>query len=232
MEVQDIMKLKIAELSLSTASRRNAIVRWLLNSEESKNWTTEKLAKHLSDFTVVDVINKINSPIRNWRGLAGWLVEFRDTVINFGLTKLDWISLPIRTINEEMLKGLGKKKLKEKSIILLGTLSGLIKQCLEDEFNKPAERIMIGELLGLSLDDWRAVQRHDFQYCVSSTRKKLLEIGFEYQDGIFLQQGTRHEFIEWLMKEESLNYEEASKMADIARKYMWIKKSADWDLIP
>lgn len=227
----DILSIKLADLNFGKL-RLRAAVKWLLQQIfpgkfEVDKLSDESIVEWAAKLVVADVINT-NKGLMGWETASAWLIDFRDKVISLGMTQLDWIALSSQTVTSEMLKSLGKEELKKRSAILLNTHSGMIIKFLADYSGRSIEEITIGELLDLSEMDWLRCGKN-FWYCASKTRKKLREIGFSYEDGIFLQEGTRREFVERIMKREGLNLNQARMVVDIAKKYGWIKKTHDWD---
>lgn len=245
MKSERIMNLKIRTLGFNYI-RMKAVVLYLLDKlktynngqseitpeEKDKRFklTSKQIKKWASIFTVKDAI--LASGVRiDWGQCPRWQVEFRDKIMELGLTKIDWIALPVmnKIAFTKLLRALGKNELKKCSILLIKTPSGKMLEYLECMVKKEsAEAITIGELLNVHPNGWSFV---NFGWCVSQMRQKLLELGFKYEDGIFLQEGTRRNFVQKIMEEEKLDQKQAEIIADIAHKRGWIKKTADWGLI-
>ena len=201
-------------------------------------------------FKVADIISVYDRPIRVGKD-SRWLLEFYDKALEFGLTKLDWLALPYETARKEF-RYCNKEELKNKSILLLEPSKMLIEALKfhfepavnlldEAELNLPDEldfdddhmvdeyEIPISYLLNMSVNILK--HHHDFERSIFNLCQKLLEMGFQYEDGIFLQEGTRREFVERLMREEGLSKRSAGKFADLAHERGYIGNSLKWDLI-
>jgi len=94
-----------------------------------------------------------------------------------------------------------------------------------------------GDKYGITIDDLLKTSRHriefrsDFSISIVNLCRKLMEMGFGYEDGIFLQEDTRREFVEKLMKEENMSQRQARKFADLAHKRHYVGNSLKWDMI-
>lgn len=234
METDKILNLTIAKLNLSKRSQ-NALIRQMIkyvgNHEELAFFyenETRAITKWALRLTVIDVINKYNCPLQRSRCNL-WLIEFQDKLIELGLTKLDWLALPNITLVGK-LRSENKGDFKKRSILILDTVSGQMLNFLENHLDKKPKEITIEELLAESTKKWETF--HDFGRSLFNTRRKLIEIGLKYEDGVFLQEGTRRQFVERLMEEEDLGKKQAERIADIARKQGWIHRSLEWNLFP
>lgn len=257
MRKEDILKLKISELGFSERIVSSIIrdasyyIRKIegcnLYDKESKR-NIKKWAKIIS---VAEIISLRDEVIASED--KRWIMEFRDKAISFGLTKLDWLALPYETARKEF-GDYSREDLKRKSVLLLEPPAKILRsicsyaennrmfwaaECEEEEcelgtddsrrYELLGKNIPIRALLGMSRNKFG--KRHNFSDSIFNLCQKLLEMGFEYEDGIFLQEGTRREFVEKLMKEEGLSKIQAQKFADLAHKLGYVGNSRKWDLI-
>ena len=228
MKEKDVFGLTLDELNFSTIKRLRAATRWLM--AEKRLDETPALIKEMScQFNVKDIIHSRHFPDEN----AAWVKEFKKKIIKLGLSQLDWLALPNETVTPAMLRAVPKKNLEEKTVLLLGTLSPKFYRLLfEYIFGTLYSDVVLSikMLLQLQEREWRRLG--NFDLCVFNTKKKLLAIGFEYPDGIFLQEGTHRQFIDKLMAtEEHLSRRKAGYITDIAFRRNWIRKTPEWNLI-
>jgi hypothetical protein len=237
MKTNAILVMTVAELHLDPRVQ-NAIVRrmhsvtGIFNAPRVPHLHKRTFLEELAHrFTVADVIDAHNTPIA-WSQCQLWLANFRDKVASLGLTKLEWIALPYESAREKF-ASIGKEKLKKKSALILEPsrkmLVALNNAGSFDDVRGDLQKITIGDLLTVSPKSLRHFK--NFQQSFVKVCQRLLEMGFTYEDGAFLQEGTRREFIQHLMRDEGLELDEAKKFADLAHKYGWIGKSSQWDLM-
>ena len=148
--------------------------------------------------------------------------SFSQKLVELGMTQLDWIALPNSTVTTTMLKRLGKEKLRSLSVLVLDTLSSTALERLRWHTKKDVRETTIQDLLDFNpLEDRRHMDRsfvRSFAQSFLNTRNRLLELGFRYEDGLFLQVGTKRQLAEDLMKTESLSKQMAYKFVEIAAK--------------
>lgn len=145
-------------------------------------------------------------------------------IIDLGLTRLDCVVIPQSTVTKDMLKSISKIDLLKKDASVLGTVSNLALTDYRHNDKSPKNPLpwpTVADLLsqmpyaGISEKSWKA------------TRQLLEDLGFTYEDGLFLQWGTRRRFVEDLMKEEGYSRETCAIVAAIAEKRCWVKFPAE-----
>lgn len=208
------MRLTIGELGLSSTSR-NRKTEFILRYKHPEvrieyNQKRKLLLEWAKKFTLKDYIDAHALAAREFR-LPG---DIKNDLITRGFNYLDWNELPASTVTTNMLKKLTKEELLRKKVIILGTFSSLAL--------KVFELYTIDELLHTASENtWR--HRKEFGVSLEKTRRKLRELGFKYEDGIFLQAGTRRELIERLMHHHPLKHKVAALVADVAERRGWVK---------
>ena len=151
------------------------------------------------------------------------------TLIARKLTALDVPCLPhTPATRKKMLKSLSKEDLLAADVRKLGTLSSAAIENGYRRYGNPYEIVTVREVL--ESKPWSGENNYYFKGVRSSlllTRQYLRELGFKYEDGPFMQDGTRRQFIEKLMTADSLGKRHAVKVAGLAMKYRWIPKFAE-----
>ncbi len=239
MRKEKILALPIAELGLSATASNN----WAERLKEQEDPELEfgwgdrrrRLCEELArQFTVKDLIADVDEQIQDvsdyflsWNEYFWIGRQLRDKLVELGLTQLDWIVLPNRTVTIEMLKRLGKKNLLRYSILVLGTLSSKAISSLQYEQQKMACQITIRDLLNISLRTWKEREGSNFSTSIANTRQRLRELGYNYGDGVFLQDGTKRQLAEDLRDNEGLSWKVAQKLAGVAEKRGWVARFVD-----
>ena len=222
----------IADLAL-TSNSRNA---WVFRLKTHKvpeflfGWGASRirLCKEFSfQFTVQDVVDCFNEEKRaghkrGWSWFDGNELggEMVFALRNLGLTSLDWAAIPGATT--EQLKRAGKKLVRQQSVLLLSTLSSKAIRNLERLLNKLALDISVENLLGVSRRAWERHDSSNFGKSILKTWALLREVGFGYDDGVFLQDGTKRQFVESLQIKEGLPQRIAIRVAEIAQRRGWV----------
>lgn len=232
-DISQIMARTIASLGYSVTTRNSVVIqikkykypkdKFKLGDKKYYE-LCEQLAKQ---FTVKDLISAYDASPCYYRG--GYMHPFPQIseriscrLVKLGLTHLDWKALPINTVTTQMLRRLGKKELLGRSILLLGTLSFIALRELVKYFNKDLLDITIRDLTGTSEETWD--WSGNLKRSIAKTRQKLLEIGFRYEDGIFLQEGTKRQLVEDLAAETNLSHNVVTKVVDVSQKRHLLKK--------
>lgn len=215
--------IRIADLGIPTRSYKQIVLfvgQWLRPEPVYADPALAKLPPEMAAYTIGDYFKaydrwlKSREP-RNARDTAELI--WRDKLIGLGFTQLDWIGLPPDTVPAAALCAVGPEKLSRLSVMLLGTLTPQALARLEEFFKKRAELITIRELLN-DTAAWLAPKgRLDgimtLKRGIIGTRRKLYELGFRYQDGVFLQIGSRRELIERIMAETNIERQAAERVA-------------------
>lgn len=234
MNKKQILACPLINLGL-TAQSRNALVGALKHFENpafqfgygaTRRRKSDQLAR---DYTVQNAIDTINAIKKNWweSRRYSWcdIKQQHETfimrLIELGLTQLDWIELPKDTVTLEMLKIVGKKRLLNRSILLLKGPSNVVIRKLEDVHNKPTSEVTIRDLLDTSRRTLDEVASNCEQ-SIGNTRKNLVLLGFKYEDGIFMKEKTRRYLAETLVKQEGISMKTARKIVEIAIKRHWM----------
>lgn len=162
--------------------------------------------------------SKFNERFRSWQKLFSAL----------GLTRLDSIVLPQNTVTKETLKAIPREKLMQMDASVLGTMSSTsleyyrrgdaFWETYDDKDLLPPPTI--AQLLAETAPPV-------FKESIFATLRLLKELGFDYEDGLFLQWGTRRKFIDDLVAEEGFSREVCAIVATIAEKHNWISFPAE-----
>ncbi len=138
-------------------------------------------------------------------------------LIRSGLTHLDLPNLPAIAMELKVLKGLGKDALRLMDVRRLGSLS---KRAIYsyDPWRDSQEILTIAQVLESSPwtgnDPWlRGVLRS-----LQTTRVLLRTLGFGDEDGLFMSDGTRRQFVKKLISEDGLEERQAEQVAELAEK--------------
>lgn len=236
-----IMARTIASLGCS-AQARNLMISAIMGQKNLEfdssmsNYKERKLYEQSAkQFTVKDFLDAEDAYLRSWieEWRQGPLLqrlrtpriskEISRKLVKTGLTQLDLIFLPNATITNQMLRRLGKKELFGRSIFILGTLSSTALVAIEKYFKKHPLEITIRDFINTSEKMWD--RYGTLKKSVSKIRQKLREISFSYKDGIFLQEGTKHQLIEDLIAKEGLSRKTATKVVEIAQKRGWVSRA-------
>lgn len=246
MKIEKIRAMKIAYVGLSSTTRNNWVQKMMITMHPEmypsfqnaygQEWR-KLCAEWAQKLTVGELIDFLDNQFQRHKDRMYFVSEldrsekqFVDKLIQLGMTQLDWVVLPSSTVTIKMLKQLGKKKIGECSILVLGTLSSSALRSI-----KSAEERLDKKLLDFTIDDflatpataWRGEYGREFKDSVAKTRQKLIQIGFRYEDGIFLQEGTKRRLVEDLMEKEGLSCQAAKKVAEIAQKRCWVDRFLD-----
>lgn len=237
MKSERVMALSLAKLGLTVQGRN----RWVAYVKKQKDpdfdlpWNSKGLSllkQWANEVTVRDVVDALEASLHplpsDLRKFDKKLVK---RLVELGMTQLDWIALPNTTVTTAALRRLGKEKLRSLSILVLDTLSSKALQyflfSLEsgNRGKKSLREVTIQHLLDFNAAEGlygSPLKTHLFltQFAGSfhSTRCKLLELGFRYEDGRFLQAGTKRRLAEDLMESDGLSKKLAYRFAEIVRK--------------
>jgi len=116
-------------------------------------------------------------------GTDAAMKRFIERLYDYGYDCLDWVHIfPGRNFHKEGLHDLGKNELRQKSVLVLGTLSGNAWASIQLTFNKPFSQITIQDLLHT-----KEFRNHEMTSSVYSPRwhksydrtvRKLRSLGF------------------------------------------------------
>ncbi len=151
--------------------------------------------------------------------------KLADALMAEGLTYLDVPSLPMTTLSAQELRKIPKSDLLALDARRLGTLSSAAMRVYvyDSPYRERRPVSTVGELL--ASDHWgNDYQLDNCEQSLLNTRRRLAEIGFTYEDGLFMQHGTRRQFLEKIVAESGLTKKAAEKVADLAMKYRWVTK--------
>lgn len=241
MKSEQIMALSLAELGLSAKGRNN----WTQCVLKQRDPDFDEFAygrgysrflqQQSEQITVGELIKTLEE---HWQPIPKDLRmharNLQRRLVELGLTQLDWVALPNSTINHQMLVKLSKEDLRKRSILLLSTLSLPSLLGITRDLRKCTRDTTIEDLL--NYDPFEGEMRPRlvmnlfglmFEKSFKSTRQLLIECGFRYEDGIFLQAGTRRQLAEDLMAKEGLSKKTAYKFADIAQKRNMVRAFVD-----
>lgn len=198
--------------NLASNGKKNADEGWS-NGHYSSTYHS-KLKDLATTVTMSDALTKFES----------FSPKLVNALVASGLTCLDVPSLPQTITSSRELRGLSKENLLAMDARRLGTLSSAALRAYWSGYGK-MPLITIGEVL--ASNPWEGEQSYEVRHCrqgLLNTRRLLVELGFKYEDGPFMQHGTRRQFVEKLIAKDSLGKKQAAKVADLAMKYRWIPK--------
>ena len=234
---KNILGITIEEIGLSSSLHTARAVQWIysLLMPEDPIKDRKALIELASIISIADLINawdKSKSPHLIWSdpsmNMPRWFKEIRNKLISMGLTRLEWVALPVQTLSPKKLKSLGKEALLQKSVLMLGTISVSTLNAMADQFGKLPHLITIGDILPLTEYEWG--YKTDYAMSAFLTCRKLSKIGFGFEDGRFMQFGTRRLFVNDLIEKERISKKQARMVADIAYRQCWIKRTLRWNL--
>lgn len=182
-----------------------------------------RLKSWAEEYTVQDVMDALEDSCdrRGWYG-NGTIKLFIKKLVELGLTRADWKRLPQETMKGKEPKTQTMKPWLKKSILLLGTLSPNAIEDLEYIFEKKANLITLGELLGLTYGE---KGRRNWAKSYENTVAKLRLLGFINVDGPFLvpNASERKEMLyKSLMKEDKLSSQRAIIVLNVALRRGWV----------
>lgn len=229
----EIMALPIVELGLGRKSRDYIIeFAWAHSPEKGPlpphgRQRTTLFNEFASTLTVEGVIrisdSLVQKKLTETSGLSWRYIQRRELHIfcrklqEMGLNQLDWIALESDAVTTKMLRNLSKEKLLQMSILVLGTLNPKA----IDRYLNHRKDMAIGTFLKTSQSVWS--RGSNFVATLRNTRRKLFEMGLGYDDGIFLQEGTKRALAERLMRTYGLTQDVATSVAEVAEKEKWVK---------
>lgn len=242
MNKEKILGMTIKELSLSSSLHTLRAVQWIITFLDpgKEKEDRKRLLELASELKVADLISawdKTSSPYLSWSldysqrspvNTPKWFKEACEKLIQIGLTRVEWIALPSSTVSLDALRSLGKEDLLKKRVLMLGTLSYKALKAVSSQLGKFPHLVTIEDLLSTTEDQWGFYTDNDFSVSAIKTCYKLKEIGFKFEDGKFLQFGTRRQFINTLMEQEKINRKQAEIVARVAFSRGWIKQTLRW----
>ncbi|MFA6160341.1 MAG: hypothetical protein WC678_04640 [Parcubacteria group bacterium] len=181
--------------------------------------------------TLRDVVEKLEYEFYHAGGrhefFRGGYRFIQNILISLGLTRLDSVALPQKTVTKEMLKQLTKDELLAMNACVLGTMSTIVLlQCGEYylEHIKCCEGVQrgsflpsIAELLTIGLR-WRWGNKA----MIYRTVVLLKELGFTDDDGPFMQiADNTQKNVEKIMKQESVDEKTATLIVEMAQRRGW-----------
>jgi len=208
---------------------RNDLVREALGYEGAGGLSHKKLLERARIVYMQDALQALTHTLtRNNSDLGEKSPHLAKALLAEGLTYLDVPCLPLHTATLTELRRLGKETLRQTNVRVLGTLSGIaIRTILYDVCRSYDDRVVLTVNNMLEISPWtgeRAYACRTIHQSLLKTRAYLCKLGFTYEDGPFMQDGTRRQFVEKLMSEDDLSKRAATKVADLAMKYRWVSK--------
>ena len=227
---EDIYKLAIADLNLhpNTANR-------LVQRVHGRNLHPVSAALR-SETTVFQVVETFGD-YRGGYSPTSTERAFMQKMVELGLTRLDWICLPQKSVTVEALKACPEKELLAKAALVLGEPSfqmlgrivDYIRPGLFGEEGR-AGTLTVGELLQLKAadpslqSDLEQDLRTNYRAGVLRTRKFIEEIGLSLPTRLerFMHFGTRDDLHDRLVTTYQLDHGRADRFIHIAMKEGWI----------
>ena len=161
-------------------------------------------------------------------GITNRMTKFTEALVSYGFSTLDYAKLPASSVTIKQFRAFGKTRVRLLDVRALNTLTNaairLYEELLGIDMDKP---LTIGDLLELNIgseNSWKTYRLKGFRRSIAKTREKLVAIGFRYEDGAFMQQGTRREFVEKLMIEGTISRKAAQRVAELAARKGWVPK--------
>jgi hypothetical protein len=233
-------KLTINQLGFTSNLRNSLVVLMVqrlgrgqvnqLTSPSARRRQCEALGDEFTVRDLMDVINHWHQQNQQLHGIIPFVPQVEraiaDKLIAQGFTQLDWVALPPSTVTVPMLQALGKRRIKGYSVLVLGTLSHKALRVLEKVTELHSPNITIGQLLQLSRYAIRREHYGDIGMSLDNTRAKLIEIGFGYKDGPFIQAGTKRELAEEMVM-FGLPRRSVQQFIEYAQRRCWIGELLD-----
>ncbi|MDO9230873.1 MAG: hypothetical protein Q7U36_00115 [bacterium] len=184
--------------------------------------------------TLRDVVKKLEFEFYNTGGrhtfFKGGHGAIHNALMSLGLTRLDSIAIPQKTVTMEMLKQLTKDELLAMSACVLGTMSiialwnyGKIIYFLNHGIEEEEHMVSlptIAELLTVkTCSEWSHLQNKAMIY---RTVVLLRELGFTDDDGPFMQiADVTQKNVEKIMKQEVVDEKTATLIVEMAQRRGW-----------
>ncbi len=208
---------------------RNDLVREAIGRKEAWDSNHKKLLARARTVRMRDALKALADMLgRANSDLGEKLPRLADALVTEGLTYLDVPCLPIHTATLTELRKLGKEALRETNVRRLGTLSAIaIRTILGANFRDYDETRVLTVHDILEISPWtgeHAYECRTIHQSLLKTRAYLCTLGFTYEDGPFMQDGTKRQFVEKLTSEDGLSKRAATKVAELALKYHWISR--------
>jgi hypothetical protein len=248
-------KTKLTELGLSSQSLRwlvDAVWRARLESkpEEEKTAHWDSLAKlhwgtarYRSKYVEMAAAISVKEALSAWEEVCKEESRQKGRRLSFGyrgntsMSNLVKLLLSLGVTKQEMgvvmesgphVLRLSKEEWLVQPIFSLDTLSGIAIRLLNDMDNPPTT---VEDLLKAD-PEGREGPMHYLKGCMvgmTNTRNKLKEIGFVYEDGPFMQWGTKRRLVEKVMKGCGIDKDKASLVVDSACIMKWSGINWQWE---
>lgn len=227
----NIYKLSVADLGLhpNTANRLVERARTLPRPDR------EDLVGLRHRVTVSEVVETFGD-YRGGYHASSTERAFMQKLVELGLTRLDWICLPQKSVTVEALKACPQDELLAKPALVLGDPSPQMLNCIADYIHPDewsehgrADKVTVGELLKLEAAKGRQREleqelRSKYRAGVLKTRKFIEEIGINLPFRLerFMYFWTREDLRSQLMEKYTMSYGRADHVIEIAAKEGWI----------
>jgi len=239
MNKSQILACPLTKLGLN-AKTRNSLIMHIKTFEDpdfrfGHSAERRRLCEELANqYTVQKTIEIIDAIRHNWwsERYLSWFDKGKFCTLyiarlaRLGLTQLDWLELPNSTVSLSVLKALGRQKLQDKSVLVLGTLSSTLVRELEGIYSYFAPDVTIKILLATS-DSMLGDTVKGSAQSIGKTRRILKHLGFQYEDGLFLQERTRQHLAEIISRQENIQIGTAKMVVGIAERCGWVRGFVD-----
>jgi hypothetical protein len=219
-----ILSLTISALELPSATRNRFLKGYCREKGLEVPETRKDCEALAAKLTVSELIESYDrAPKEFWWASLERLTE---KLAEFGLTRLDWFFLPQSTMTTEVISSLSKQEWLDQPAVLLGTVSNQLLQRLNPYSDPNPRTYLVRALLeGVAAQKYSWTLSYlckNHRSSVENTRRVLRGLGFTYEDGWFMQFGTRRAAIKDVMSSYDVSEPEAEQVVDIARDRDWV----------
>ncbi len=151
--------------------------------------------------------------------------KFITRLEELGLTKVDWIHLPQRSLVKETRASRTKNEWLGQCALVLGTLTSNAQCDLRRRFSKNANQVSVQELLTVPFSTSDQIGPNGWHESFANTVKKLRTLGFSRADGPFMpatNEEREADIAEQVVKNHKVSKSFAQRVAYIARMEGWI----------
>ncbi len=237
MTKDEIMALTLSDLTLTAQARKTLIqcYVWQEIAEDSQKTRMQRhqLAKSTTVGQMIEAMDREQEENLRRNSLCpddSARKQFKSELVKRGLTRLDWIQLPQASLTLKCMQSVSREDWLTKPVILLGTIPERIisdiTRVIVDDYKSSRVRptLTIQELLECPK---KYCHSHISELQVAKTRLILRQLGFTYEDGWFMQFGSKRELLNNWMNQHSITKKEAEMVFVIARKEGWVSKPID-----
>lgn len=243
MSPRQIKQLSLEALGFNLVAR-NRLVRWVHQMPGVE--LSAKKCKELASSTTVAQVMLVIEKESFWKedgSVANWSAVqkmFRAKLLELGMIVDDWAYLAPspKAVMDHLVRGAakgGKKHLLPLNLRMLGrSISRDVVANVETLLSKTIDHITIGDLVCAENTLWQDKYfrrrwhqgeapffEQKLKYGLIVARKKLLALGFRYEDGYFFQIGTKKLLVKKVAEDLKISRARSEKVIDYARENGW-----------